>query len=359
MKTSLLNFTLEDIESRVSPKFRAKQIYNWVYNKRVSNFEDMKNLPQSLRDELSNSYSIHTSKIINKQTSKDGSMKYLFQLHDGHTVEAVLLLMRETQYNSDGTIKHLPKYTVCVSSQVGCKVGCAFCLTAKGGFIRNLAASEIIEQVLHLYIDNNIESNRRVNIVYMGMGEPLDNLDNLAKAISIFTEQNGLAIASHRQTVSTSGLSSKIDKLAKLDLGINLAISLHAVDDALREQLMPINKAYNIASIMDAVRRFPINLRKKVMFEYLIIKDINDDLASAKKLVKLLNGINSKVNLIYFNPYDGSPFGRPSVENVVQFQEYLLSKGVICTIRESKGLDISAACGQLREQNSVKPIKGD
>jgi len=251
------------------------------------------------------------------------------------------------------------KYTVCVSSQVGCKVGCAFCFTAKGGFIRDLSAGEIVEQILQIYEDNNIDSNRRVNIVYMGMGEPLDNLDNLAKAIKIFSDPDGLAISPQRQTVSTSGLSSKINRLAKMDLGINLAISLHAVDDELREKLMPINKAYNIASIMDAVRNFPINLRKKVLFEYLVIKDINDDLESAKKLVKLLSGINAKVNLIYFNAHEGSEFQRPSEKDVKKFQEYLLSKGVICTIRESKGLDISAACGQLREQNLNKERNND
>ncbi len=350
MKASILNYTLEELEEVVSPNFRAKQIYNWIYNKRVKSFDAMQNIPKSMRQELDSRYTLYTTSIVNKQVSSDGSIKYLFKLRDGHTVETVLLLMRDTQYNEDGSIKHLPKYTVCVSSQVGCKVGCAFCLTAKGGFIRDLDASEIVEQILQVYNDNNIESNRRVNIVYMGMGEPLDNLNNLAKAVKIFKEENGLSISPHRQTVSTSGLSSKIDKLAKMKLGVNLAISLHAVDDTLRQQLMPINKAYNIASIMDAVRRFPVNLRKKVMFEYLVIKDVNDDLASAKKLVKLLNGIQSKVNLIYFNPYPGSPFERPEPERVKAFQEYLLSKGVLCTIRESKGLDISAACGQLREQ---------
>ena len=351
MKELILNYTREDLESKVKPKFRAKQIYNWIYHKRVDSFLDMKNIPQNLREELNEKYTIYSSQIVSKQISKDGSIKYLFKLHDGHTVEAVLLLMKDTQYNEDGSVKHLQKFTVCVSSQVGCKVGCAFCLTAKGGFIRDLEAGEIVEQILQIYKDNNIDSNRRVNIVYMGMGEPLDNLVNLTKAIKVFSEQDGLAISTQRQTVSTSGLSSKIEKLAKLDLGINLAISLHAVDDELRQKLMPINKAYNIASIMDAVRNFPINLRKKVMFEYLIIKDINDDLESAKKLVKLLNGISSKVNLIYFNPYEGSPFKRPTQEDVKKFQKYLLDKGVICTIRESKGLDISAACGQLREQN--------
>jgi len=354
VKDLILNYTKEDLEKVIKPKFRVKQIYNWIYHKRVDSFLDMQNIPKNLRQELEDKYTIYSSKIVSKQISKDGSIKYLFQLHDNHTVEAVLLLMKDKQYNEDGSIKHLEKYTVCVSSQVGCKVGCAFCLTAKGGFIRDLSAGEIVEQILQIYKDNNIESNRRVNIVYMGMGEPLDNLENLAQAVKIFSDLDGLSISPHRQTVSTSGLSSKINKLAKMDLGINLAISLHAVDDELREKLMPINKAYNIASIMDAVRNFPVNLRKKVMFEYLIIKDVNDDIASAKKLVKLLNGIPSKVNLIYFNPYEDSGFQRPSESDVKKFQEYLLSKGVLCTIRESKGLDISAACGQLREQNLEK-----
>ena len=350
MKKHILNYTKKDLEKFVQPKFRAKQLYNWIYTKKVTDFNKMENLPKDLRSKLDKEFTILSTQTISKQVSSDGSIKYLFKLHDGHTVEAVLLLMKPTQYNEDGSIKHLAKYTVCVSSQVGCKVGCAFCLTAKGGFIRDLEAGEIVEQILQIYIDNDIASNRKVNIVYMGMGEPLDNLNNLAQAIRVFSDVEGLSISPHRQTVSTSGLSSKIDKLAKLDLGINLAISLHAVDDELREKLMPINKAYNIASIMDAVRRFPVNLRKKVLFEYLIIKDVNDGLDAAKKLVKLLNGIKAKVNLIFFNPYEGSEFKRPSVEDVKKFQEYLLNRGVLCTIRESKGLDISAACGQLREQ---------
>ncbi len=350
MKKHILNYTKDELAKFISPKFRVKQLFSWIYNKKVTNFLEMNNLPKDLRQKLNDEFTILSSQIVSKQVSKDGSIKYLFKLHDGHTVEAVLLLMKPTVYNEDGSIKHLPKYTVCVSSQVGCKVGCAFCLTAKGGFVRDLSAGEIVEQILQIYIDNNIESNRKVNIVYMGMGEPLDNLENLAKAIKIFSDVEGLSISPHRQTVSTSGLSSKIDKLAKLNLGVNLAISLHAVDDKLREQLMPINKAYNIASIMEAVRRFPVNLRKKVLFEYLMIKNVNDSLDAAKKLVKLLNGIKAKVNLIYFNPYEESEFQRPSYEDMRKFQKYLLSKGIICTIRESKGLDISAACGQLREQ---------
>jgi 23S rRNA (adenine2503-C2)-methyltransferase len=185
------------------------------------------------------------------------------------------------------------------------------------------------------------------------MGEPLDNMANVVKAIKMFKDPDGLAIGARRQTISTSGLSSQIEKLGKMDLGILLAISLHAVDDELREKLMPINKAYNIESVINAVRNFPIDARKRVMFEYLVMKGLNDDQASAKKLVKLLHGIKAKVNLIYFNPYPGSPFHRPSEKDMMGFKDYLNNHGVLCTIRQSKGLDISAACGQLKEKTST------
>jgi len=196
----------------------------------------------------------------------------------------------------------------------------------------------------------NFDENKALNIVYMGMGEPLDNYENLVKAIKIIAHPDGMNIAPRRQTISTSGIAPKIRKLGEEKLGVNLAISLHAVDDNLREELIPLNKAYNIQSVIDAVREFPIDKRKKVMFEYLVIKDVNDDLSSAKKLIKLLNGIPSKVNLIYFNPYPGSPYKRPDEETMKKFQRFLLDKGITCTIRESKGIDISAACGQLREK---------
>ncbi len=350
MKPSILDFTQEDLEKLFPPKFRAKQIYNWVYQQHIDDFMQMKNLPKKLRSDLAEKYSVSPLAVVQKQQSSDGSIKYLFRLEDGHTVEAVLLKMKEEEYDEKGELLHHAKYTVCVSSQVGCKVGCAFCLTAKGGFVRNLTPGEIVGQVLEIKKDNNIASNRRVNIVYMGMGEPLDNLDNLAKAIKIFSNENGLSISTKRQTVSTSGISSKIKKLGNMGLGVQLAISLHAVDDELREELIPMNKAYNIASIIEAVKEFPVNTRKRVMFEYLVIKDVNDDVKSAKRLIKLLEGIKSKVNLIYFNPYPGTKFERPTPESMRLFQEYLLKRGLLCTIRESKGIDISAACGQLREQ---------
>jgi len=349
-KKIIQDFTQDELLALVKPSFRAKQIYHWMYHKYASSFDEMKNLPKDLKEKLNEEYTIAPLKQVMVQNSKDGSRKYLYQLHDGHTVEAVLLLMREKEYHEDGSVKHQERYTVCISSQVGCKVGCAFCLTAKGGFMRNLTAGEIVEQVRLIKKDNDIASNRRVNLVYMGMGEPLDNLKEVVKSVKIFSEEEGMAIATHRQTISTSGLSSKIVRLGKEELGINLAISLHAVDDELRETLMPINKAYNIKSIIDAVKNFPVNDRKRVMFEYLVIKDVNDDISAAKKLLSLLDGIKSKVNLIYFNPYGGTQFKRPSERDMKEFQEYLTSRGLHCTIRESKGLDISAACGQLREQ---------
>ncbi len=346
----IYDYTQEELKELIKPNFRVKQIFNWLYKKYVNSFDEMKNLPNELRDELKNKFEIDNIKIASIQEAKDGTKKYLFKLADNHTIETVFLKMKEKKIDEDGVILSGEKYTVCISTQVGCKVGCSFCFTAKGGFIRNLSVGEIIYQLLAIKKDNNLAENKSLNIVYMGMGEPLDNFDNLIKAIEIFSDLDGLAIAPRRQTISTSGLSSKIEKLGKLDLGVNIAISLHSVDDKLREELIPMNKAYNIKSIIDAIKKFPIDERKRVMFEYLIIKDINDDLESAKKLIKLLDGIKAKVNLIYFNPHEGSIYKRPSEKAVREFQEYLVNRGLLCTIRQSKGIDIDAACGQLREK---------
>ncbi|MRI84265.1 MAG: 23S rRNA (adenine(2503)-C(2))-methyltransferase RlmN [Nitratiruptor sp.] len=348
---NILDYTKAELAQEVDPKFRAQQIFQWIYQKGVESFDEMTNLPKALRQELAERFVIAPPKILQIEGSQDGSKKYLLQLQDGHTIESVLLPMKPEERDSTGKIVKEARYTICVSSQVGCKVGCAFCLTAKGGFVRNLTPGEIVGQVLAIRKEHAIPANRRVNIVYMGMGEPLDNLDNVAKAIRIFSDEHGLSIAPRRQTISTSGLAPKIEKLGQMGLGVLLAISLHAVDDRLREQLMPINKAYNIERIIEAVKGFPIDQRKRVMFEYLLIKDLNDDLKSAKRLVQLLQGIKAKVNLIYFNPYPGSPFQRPDEERAKAFQRYLLDRGILCTIRESKGLDISAACGQLKERS--------
>ncbi len=352
MKNTILDLTKDELAEICKPAFRAKQIYNWIYQKYVDSFDEMLNISKDMRHDLNEAYLLNPLEVVRKEVSCDGSIKYLFQCQDGYTVETVLLPMKKEQRNEKGEIVRETKYTICVSSQVGCKIGCAFCLTAKGGFKRNLTAGEIVAQVLAIKKDQKIGHNRRVNIVYMGMGEPLDNLENVAKAVKIFNDPDGLSIGTRRQTISTSGLSHQIERLGKMNLGVLLAISLHAVDDRLREALMPINKAYNIQSVIDAVKAFPIDQRKRVMFEYLVMKDLNDDIASAKKLVKLLHGIKAKVNLIYFNPYPDSPFQRPSESAMVRFKEYLNAHGIICTIRASKGLDISAACGQLKEKTA-------
>ncbi|WP_024954530.1 23S rRNA (adenine(2503)-C(2))-methyltransferase RlmN [Sulfurospirillum arcachonense] len=357
-KVNILDFSKEELAKKIKPSFRAKQIYQWIYHKYINSFEEMKNLPKDMRENLEKNYILNPLKFVKVEVSSDESKKYLFALHDGYTVEAVLLPMKKEEIDEKGKLVHHTKYTICISSQVGCKIGCSFCLTAKEGFKRNLTPGEITAQVLEIKKDNNIAQERRVNIVYMGMGEPLDNLDNVAKAVKIFADLDGLCISPRRQTISTSGLSNQIAKLGKMDLGILLAISLHAVDDELRQKLMPINKAYNIESIINAVKAFPIDTRKRVMFEYLVMQNVNDDIKSAKKLVKLLHGIKSKVNLIYFNPHIGSEFQRPSRNSVVAFQQYLVDHGVLCTIRQSKGLDISAACGQLKEKTD-KELQND
>lgn len=349
---NILDYTKEELYEIIKPNFRVKQIFEWIYKKNANDFLQMSSLPKNLREELNNTYHFSPLKCIKSEESKDGSIKYLFELLDGMKIESVLLPMKKELIDENGKIIKHARYTICVSSQVGCKSGCSFCLTAKGGLRRNLSAGEIVGQILWIKKHNNIPYERRVNIVYMGMGEPLDNLKNVSKAVKILADNDALAISPRRQTISTSGLAKQIIELGNMNLGVLLAISLHAVNDELRTKLMPINKAYNIASIMDAVRAFPIDQRKRVLFEYLLIDGLNDKIEHAKELVKLLNGIKAKVNLILFNPHEGSEYKRPSIENAVKFQDYLSAKGVTCTIRESKGLDISAACGQLKERLS-------
>ncbi|QQF52528.1 23S rRNA (adenine(2503)-C(2))-methyltransferase RlmN [Campylobacter fetus subsp. venerealis] len=354
---NLLDLSQDELANLLSPKFRAKQIYEWVYKRNARNFDEMTNISKDVREQLKSEFYLDPLICVRSETSKDGSIKYLFKLTDGKTIESVLLPMKEEISSEDGSVERHARYTICVSSQVGCKMGCSFCLTAKGGFVRNLSAGEIVAQILWIKRENNIPYERRVNVVYMGMGEPLDNLANVSKAVSILKDNDGLAIGARRQTISTSGLASQIKKLGELDLGVLLAISLHAVTDELRAKLMPINKAYNIAAVMEAVRAFPIDMRKRVMFEYLIMDKVNDNISDAKALVKLLHGIKAKVNLILFNPHEGSQYQRPSIENVDNFRTYLQSRGVTCTIRQSKGLDISAACGQLKERS--KGVEND
>ncbi len=347
---NIYDFSLKDLENIFQPTYRAKQLYNWLYAFYEKDFHKMQNLSKDFRTQLASTYSTENLKLVGQEESKDGTKKYLFKTKDGHTFESVLLKMKDKSINENGKIIRGEKYTFCISSQIGCKVGCTFCFTAKGGFIRDLSCGEIVEQVVNLKKYNAIAPEKRVNIVYMGMGEPLNNFENLIRAIKILAEPSGLSIAPRRQTISTSGISPKIQELGTMNLGVQLAISLHAVSDVLRTKLMPINRTYDIQSVIEAVRAFPLGTRKRIMFEYLVIKDLNDDIQSANKLIKLLNGIKIKVNLILFNPHSGSEFERPDIEKVKKFADFLIGKGVLATIRESKGLDISAACGQLREK---------
>lgn len=346
--SNIYSYHLDELESLITPKFRAKQIYNWLYKHYVSNIESMKNIPKNLQEILKQTFNFPNLKPIRIEESGDGTKKYLFQTSDGATFESVFIKMREKEYDENNRVKKSEKYTFCVSSQVGCRVGCAFCSTAKGGFVRNLSAGEIVEQVVALKRDNNLSAHKSINIVFMGMGEPLDNLNNVAKAIKILSHEEGLCIATRRQTISTSGIAPQIEKLGAMNLGVQIALSLHAVDDSLRSRLIPMNKVYNIERVLQALKNFPLDTRKRILFEYLVIKDINDDLASAKKLVKLLHGFRAKVNLIPFNPHAESEFQRPCIEKMQSFADYLYKRGIVATIRESKGIDISAACGQLR-----------
>ncbi len=348
---NIYSYLLEELEHFITPKFRTKQLYHWLYRHYATNVESMKNIPKNMQAFLSATFCFPNIHAIHIEESHDGTKKYLFQTHDNLTFESVFIKMRGKEYDTTGRIKKSEKYTFCISSQVGCRVGCVFCSTAKGGFVRNLSAGEIVEQVVALKRDNNLSAHKSINIVFMGMGEPLDNLSNVAKAIKILSHSDGLCIATRRQTISTSGIAPQIEKLGAMNLGVQIALSLHAVDDTLRSRLIPMNKVYNIERVLQSLRKFPLDARKRILFEYLVIKDINDDLICAKKLVKLLHGFKAKVNLIPFNPHAESEFQRPCPQRMKAFADYLYNKGIVATIRESKGIDISAACGQLREKH--------
>ncbi|WP_120955555.1 23S rRNA (adenine(2503)-C(2))-methyltransferase RlmN [Helicobacter mehlei] len=354
LKSSLYGLPLEELKSYCAQHnfkpFVAKQIFSWLYQRYVSSFEAMHNLPKGFRQQAMQDFDLGTLEAVAHECSADQSQKYLFKTPDDHTFESVFMVMKDKQFGGHGQLIAQEKLTFCLSCQIGCKVGCVFCATAKGGFVRNLSAAEIVQQVVYLKRDHNLEPTKGINLVFMGMGEPLHNFEQVVRAIQILSDPAGLNIAPRRITISTSGVTPLIDALGALNLGVQLAISLHAVNDILRSKLMPINKTYNIQALIDAIRRFPLDTRKRIMFEYLVLKDLNDGLEHARALLKLLNGLRAKVNLIPYNPMPNSPFERPDPEKVQAFADFLNQKGLLCTIRISKGLDISAACGQLREK---------
>ncbi len=318
--------------------FRARQIGKWLYGKSASSFDEMTDLSKDLREALKSAFTLADSiELSDEQVSKDGTKKYLFRLADGNQIESVL-------------IPDKGRHTLCISSQVGCALGCTFCLTGTVGRIRNLKPSEIIDQYL---LVNRMNGGSVTNIVFMGMGEPLDNLDNVVRALKTFTDPNHLALSPRRITVSTSGLVPKMKELGA-QISVNLAVSLNAPTDALRNEIMPINKRYPIKELIKASVKFPVPTRKMLMFEYVLLKGVNDSDKDAYDLGKLLRGIKCKVNLIPFNESQPLPYNSPAWERVLEFQEILMSFGINVRIRKSRGRDILGACGQLAAEYPVK-----
>ena len=321
--------------------FRAGQIFKWIYLRQAESFDEMTDLSKDVRKRLSEHFTLPRLAIERTQFSADGTEKLLFRLGDGEHIEAVLIPQKD-------------HYTLCISSQVGCKQACKFCLTATCGFTRNLTSAEIVSQVRdarkHLRLR---ESAPLSNIVFMGMGEPLANYDAVLQSLQIITDSDfGLKFSPRRVTVSTCGLVPEIRRLGE-DCDVNLAVSLNATDDETRSMLMPVNRRYPIAELLDACRAFKMKPRNKITFEYILIQGINDSDDDAKRLVKMLAPIKAKVNLIPFNAHEKSDYKRPTDARISRFLQILLDRQMTAITRKSKGDDISAACGQLRAKTSL------
>jgi 23S rRNA (adenine2503-C2)-methyltransferase len=331
------NFTEEEFVRWLGqygiPPYRAGQVLRWIYHRGVYSFSEMTDISKDLRKFLSERLAISRLQTEQVQTSKDGSRKYLFCLKDGQHIESVL-------------IPEPGHRTLCISSQVGCGMGCKFCLTGRGGLVRNLEPSEIISQVCAVR-DDLQDPSSLTNIVFMGMGEPLANYNSVVHAIRTITANNGLQFSNRRVTLSTAGLASRIDDLGR-DVRVSLAVSLNAADNTTRNKLMPINRTYPIEMLLSACRTFPLPSRRTIMFEYVLIAGVNDTPMDAERLAELLRPMRAKINLIPFNPYEGTEFRRPEEGSILTFQKVLLERHYTAIIRYSKGGDISAACGQLR-----------
>jgi len=315
------------------PAFRGRQIFQWIHQRDVATFEAMTDLPAAVRARLTATAVVSEPALETKQVSSDGTTKFLLRLADGRRIEAVY-------------IPDTPNQTFCISTQVGCAMACGFCLTGKMGLIRNLTAGEISGQVRVLARETGLRDSA-FNIVLMGMGEPPHNYDATMKALRIIADEQGLAVAPRRVTLSTVGLVPAIERLALEEIMPNLAISLHATTDEQRNALVPINKKYSLDQLMDACRNFPLRRRGRITFEYVLLNDVNDTPDDARRLARLLDGIQGKVNLLPLNEAQGIPFTRPSDERVNTFARILADHGVTVSVRKSRGRDIRAACGQL------------
>ena len=332
---TLSGLTQTEIETFLEPykvsKFRARQIHQWIYAKFASSFDEMTDLSKTLREELKQSATIPMSKIAKKQVSSDGTVKYLLEYQDGSCVETVLM-----RFDNRANL------TACVSSQVGCAMGCAFCQTGKRGFIRNLTAQEIIEQILTIQRDLKLKVT---NVVFMGQGEPLLNFNNVLEAIKLLNEE--LQIGSRRITVSTCGIVPKIKELADMDFKPTLAISLHSPTSEIREKIMPVEKKYNLSELKNALKYFIEKTGNRITIEYTLIGGINDDILTAQKLAKFLKYLKCNINLIIYNPIKNDEFKRPAKEDIYKFKYIMESSGKKVTTRLERGADIAAACGQL------------
>ncbi|MEA2700324.1 MAG: rRNA (adenine2503-C2)-methyltransferase [Myxococcales bacterium] len=344
------SLTPAELAARVSaagePAYRSEQVFRWLHGRGVDSLEQMTNVPPSLRQALAaeGDWTPLVSEVL--QEAADGTRKMRFRTGDGRAIESVLIPDEDEERN---------KLTLCVSSQVGCAMDCSFCATATLGYGRNLSAGEIVEQV---YRATRLAGRRPTNLVFMGMGEPLHNFDNVAKAFALLQHPWGANFSARRITVSTAGLVSGIDKLGQLMPAPNLAISLNATTDEVRDQLMPVNKRWPIAALLDAARRFPLSHGRRVTFEYVMLAGVNDTDADADRLPRLLRGIPTKVNLIPWNGFAGPPYQRPSAERIRTFQERLRAGGLAVYIRSPRGDDIDAACGQLAARESLMTPRG-
>jgi 23S rRNA (adenine2503-C2)-methyltransferase len=345
MENSLVGMDLSDVETLLGPqepRFRARQIYDALYRQRVGELDAITNLPKALRARLSGEIPLGLPEIERYYDSSDGTRRYLLRLSDGKTVEMVW--MPEEQ-----------RSTVCISTQVGCPVNCRFCLTALLGLERNLTPGEIVGQVLRTALDQSLEANvDRLNIVMMGQGEPLLNLANVLKATRLLTDPKGMAISPRRITVSTAGIVPKIAELGRAEVRPKLAVSLNASTEEQRQQIMPITRKYRLKDLIEACCAYPLRPWEKLTFEYVLLKEVNDSDADAKRVAKLLGNLNAKVNLIALNPGPGILYETPQPERVASFQNILL-RSMPCFVRKPRGLDVYAACGQLKRMELSQP----
>jgi 23S rRNA (adenine2503-C2)-methyltransferase len=321
------------LETRGHERFRARQLFRWIYARGITDPRAMTDLPVALRTAIATDFAISTPAIRHRERSIDGTEKFLLQLADGREIESVF-------------IPDTPSMTFCISTQVGCAMACAFCLTGKMGLVRNLTAGEIAGQVRVLAGALNLR-DKKFNIVLMGMGEPLHNYDETMRALRILADEHGFDMSARRITLSSVGLLPALERLANEEVMPNLAISLHAPTDLQRGELVPINKKYGVAEIINACRQFPLNRRSRITFEYVLLAGVNDSPHDAKRLAKLVAGLKSKVNVIPLNAAAGIPFERPSDEVIDRFAKIVADHGVTVSVRKSRGRDIRAACGQL------------